>query len=70
MKAVLRTLQRYITRLWRREAPQSPPRHPPVGLVRFGSLTPTAAHRPYLRLGVGPVHRPLLHRVVPGTLCR
>ena len=38
MKAVLRTLQRYTTRLWRGKSPQSPPRHPPVGLVRFGSL--------------------------------
>src|SRR5215470_16238661 len=38
VKAVLRTLQRYTTRLWRRSSPQSPPRHPPVGLVHFGSL--------------------------------
>ena len=38
MKAILSTLRRYITRLWRRGPPQSPPRHPPVGLVRFGSL--------------------------------
>ena len=37
MKAVLRALRRYTTRR-RRESPQSPPRHPPVGLVRFGSL--------------------------------
>jgi SAM-dependent methyltransferase len=38
VQAVLRTLQRYITRLWRQEAPHSPPRYPPVGLVRFGSF--------------------------------
>ena len=35
----------------------------------FRLPAPTAAHRSYLRLGVGPVHRPLLHRVVPGTPC-
>jgi len=35
---VLRALLHYMTRLWRRAPTQSPPRHPPVGLVRFGSL--------------------------------
>ena len=35
---MLRALLRYMTRLWRRAPTQSPPRHPPVGLVRFGSL--------------------------------
>ncbi len=38
MKAVLGALLRYTTRRWRRAPTQSPPRHPPVGLVRFGSL--------------------------------
>ena len=38
MKAGLRTFRHYIIHLWRRETPQSLPRHPPVGLVRFGSL--------------------------------
>lgn len=38
MKAVLRALRRYTTCLWRWAPAQSPPRHPPVGLVRFGSL--------------------------------
>jgi len=35
---VLRALLHYTTRLWRRTPTQSPPRHPPLGLVRFGSL--------------------------------
>jgi SAM-dependent methyltransferase len=38
VKAVLRALERYTTRLWRQESPQSPPRYPPVGRVHFGSL--------------------------------
>src|SRR6185295_11804314 len=38
VSAVRRALLRYITRLWRRVPTQSPPRDPPVGLVRFGSL--------------------------------
>ena len=38
MQSVLRALWRYTTRLWGRAPTQSPPRHPPVGLVRFGSL--------------------------------
>jgi len=38
MRAGLRALLRYTTRLWRRAPTPSPPRQPPVGLVRFGSL--------------------------------
>ena len=38
VQAGLRMLLRSITRRWRREPAQSSPRHPPVGLVRFGSL--------------------------------
>ena len=38
MKAMLRALLCYTTHLWRRAPTPSPPRHPPVGLVRFGSL--------------------------------
>ena len=35
---MLRALLHYATRLRWRALTQSPPRHPPVGLVRFGSL--------------------------------
>ena len=35
---MLRALLHYVTRLRWRALTQSPPRHPPVGLVRFGSL--------------------------------
>jgi SAM-dependent methyltransferase len=36
--SALRALWRYVTRRWRPDTTPAPPRRPPVGLVRFGSL--------------------------------